>query len=434
MSIHFRSRISGQRNLPTVVGDSNSGWCCGGGKDSTTTRVVCENAGGYFLSGAFNGNDCPGHIGCSSGLAAPNSGACCRWSKENGTYNQICSQTETQLECINENEGGEEGLGYSFYSGLKCGNIGGTIMCNGVDITKETKNNPCNPNDEMGCYNPNDILGTCCSRNADASVSCSITAKRNCFGYWSQPVDGIWSCVDLSPCSGVHYAGLSAGETPARANLSVLTNSTNPIETLPTIGSLYQGGLYVGTFVPGAPINELGSLVYGNRITGKASDYRVSGIGLGTKEKSWILISSVADFGNYAYNILNEETKIITTSNYDGLFNTYNPTISEDNTLISLIKKYKINGFDDWYLPSQDELAFYFKNIPFDFNLYGFSPPKNNQYMSSTVYSLNGKQEFSDKSFVIAQMADEVNYGRTNIVYRKTSMAIRLFRRIYLDS
>ena len=57
------------------------------------------------------------------------------------------------------------------------------------------------------------------------------------------------------------------------------------------------------------------------------------------------------------------------------------------------------------------------------------------QYMTSTVFSLNGVQEFDGKTFVVAQMANtQENYGKTNMVYRGKTIGVRLFRRIYLDS
>jgi hypothetical protein len=433
MSIQFRSRISGQYNPPTVIGPLSSGYCCG--LNQATTRAVCDAANGHFISGAFNGTDCPSTGMCMVGLVGELPGACCYWTKTNGLYTQGCTAVNSQLECINANQGAAENLGYSFYSGETCIFDGGNIQCNSVNISASDVSDNCNPNDYTNCYNSNNSVGNCCTQNSDGTIDCSIKSKKNCFGYWSAPNRIIQSCLDLNPCSGVYFAGLSGAETPARASLTRITSSTNPIETLPAIGSLYQGGLYVGVFRPGSPINSTGSTVYGNRITGTAGNYTARGNSPGTKEKSWILIASVSDFTDFPYNVENEPTSTLTTSSYDGLYNTYNTTISENNTLLSQVKQYKINGFSDWYLPSQDELALYFKNISFGYETSGFFGLTKEQYMTSTVFSLNGVQEFDGKTFVVAQMANtQENYGKTNMVYRGKTIGVRLFRRIYLDS
>ena len=431
MSIQFRSRISGQFNPPTIIDKNTVGWCCGVG---SSTRSQCDAVKGYFIPTATNSNDCPVAGPCVDGLVGSLPGACCHWVEDNGVYLQRCADTASKLECINLHEGSEESLGYSFYPGSSCINEGGSIVCNGVTIQTKDLISGCNPDDSSGCFSKSRLMGNCCTQTQNG-INCNITDREKCYGFWSPPIYGIQSCVNKSPCSGVYFSGLSGATDPATASLATISASTNPIETLPAVGELYQGGLYVGIFTPGTPINGLGSTVYGNQITGTPSDYRARGTGQGTKQKSWILIACPSDFTSLAYNTENETTKEINSSYYDGLYNTYDATISQNNSLLYQIKTATLNGFNDWYLPSQDELAFYFKNISYGYTISGFETLNKEQYLTSTAFTANGVQTFNEMRFMISQMADLAeNYGKTNAIYRKKITGIRLFRRIYLET
>jgi hypothetical protein len=432
MSIQFRSRISAQYNPPVISNSATSGWCCD--SSAQTTKAQCESINGYFIPNGIDSSECPTKANCSVGLQAISNGACCYWSKTDGQYIQYCGDVESQLECINLNEGSSEGLRYAFYPGRTCIASGGDIVCNSVDVKTEDVTPLCEPNDSSNCFNQDRLIGNCCTQNSNGDADCSLVAKSDCYGFWSGPVQGIRSCVDASPCSGVYFSGISGAtlET-ARASLSQITTSTNLIEKIPSVGAFYQGGLFVGIFNPGSPVNPAGSLVYGNQNTGTALNYNARGTGIGTKEKSWVLIASVADFGEYGYNSEGEPLKQINTSYYDGLYNTYDVDIANNNTLLNQIKNYKINGFNDWYLPSQDELALFFKNISSDFTATGWYPLTKEQYMSSSAFYVNGNQQFNDRMFMVSQMADSTNYGKTNATYRYNLLGVRLFRRIYLD-
>lgn len=428
MSIQFRSRISAQYSPVTITGNDTTGWCCG--SSQITTRAECSDS--YFAAGFKDNSACPTFSTCAKAHKI-SSGACCYWSKSSGIYSQKCEQTDTQYECYSKSEGNEEGLDYQYYPGSACQSDGGDILCNGVviDGDYETQNN-CNSNSASRCYSWEYMLGNCCTQTDTGKIECEIKSKMDCSGFWQKPKEGIYSCVDSTPCSGVYFSGLSGGETPASASLTTLNASTNSIEKIPNIGEYYQGGIYLGIFTPGTPVNSVGSVVYGNQITGLASNYKARETGLGTKEKSWMLIADTVDFEDYAYTASSQLPKDLNNSVYDGLYNTYS---EEYTVLFDAIKLYRGNGFRDWYLPSQDELAFYFKNIQYSSAVDPvFNKLQDNYYLTSTPFTLNGQQNFNENWFVVAQLATETDYGRTIAVPQTTVSKIRLFRRIYLKT
>ena len=85
-------------------------------------------------------------------------------------------------------------------------------------------------------------------------------------------------------------------------------------------------------------------------------------------------------------------------------------------------------------MPSQDELAFYFKTIAYNFSLPNdYTNLEQKNYLTSTAFTVNNKQNFDDNYFMYSQSAVEEKYGNVSIISRKASQNIRLFRRIYLN-
>ena len=172
--------------------------------------------------------------------------------------------------------------------------------------------------------------------------------------------------------------------------------------------------------------------VFGNVNTGDPITYKAR---KGTQTgytNNWILIADTDDLQiELPYNSSEETGTDLNISNSDGLYNTDS---NIEIKLLNYIKSYVKNGFQDWYLPSQDELAFYFKNIKLESDVYNNSHLKDGLYLTSTGYKLGSTQKISKNYYNYAQDANKESYGKVSIVNRNSSIKIRLFRRIYIEN
>ena len=413
MSIQFRARTIDNTissNPLTPTGPSHKGWCCNSGTGSVKSKPQCDNDGGYFLPGISSNRQCPS---CPAAAAfTSSSGSCCYSVKTNGIYTPYCQNVTSDSECAILHQGGAEGLKYKFF----------------VNTTCQTSEGG-----DSGCGDVSSNLGNCCTQNPNGTVSCSIVSKEKCFGFWSPQVNSIMSCVDLTPCSGAYFSGITADKCSATASLAQLQSTINPIEKLPTGNVLYQGGLYVGIFTPGSPRNTTGVNVYGSPATGDALTYKARGTGLGTSKNKWIIIAATTDYYYLPTNSDNVPPSSMNTSVYDGVYNSYGADSNKASVYLNL-NRYYHNGFNDWYVPSQDELAFYFKTIGYNFSLPNdYTNLKEKNYLTSTAFTTNNEQNFDNNYFMYSQSAVEEKYGNVSIVSRKSPQNIRLFRRIYLN-
>lgn len=402
MSIHFRSRIRANNNIIPSTTGGGPGWCCLTNA-SVTSRSLCP--GGY-IEGAINNSQCI-VAGTCRGNPIPltaRDGACCYWKNDQGSYYQLCQQVSNELDCFNLNEGQSEDLYSAFYAGKICEADGGDIVCNGVRRDSSEIGVDCLSDDNSGCFDVNKIIGNCCR-----GETCSLTIQAECGdGTWIPPNNGTISSCSGSPCAKLLK---STGRVSPTVASTEVNEDQYSFKKLPEIGKFYQGGIYVGTFTTNS------STVYGNPGTGFASEY----IARGNQNldpnsiTSWILIADIQDFGIGSFNLDTENISQLLANEYDGVYNTNNYS----SLLYDNIKKYSSNSFNDWYLPSLDELAFYFNNIKLTTEIYNSAHLSNGKYLTSTPFSLNGKQIINGKQYMYTQSAYSSEYGRVTLLEEK---------------
>lgn len=292
--------------------------------------------------------------------------------------------------------------------------------------------------------------------------TCSMKTPIDCYAVsgfeYSEPNNKVPKCADVvvyTPARGVG----SGRVTPPSTSLS----------NMPNIGDQFQGGIFAGVFEPG--VSTVTRRRGSNMVIETARKE-----GNGTNRRRWGLIISFRPYGNddqqfqiplnknkFSLNGRSEPLLQIPTSFYDGFYNTYGDGTEYsgyNSELFEDIRSLVLSGFNDWYVPSIDELSYIYKNhnnlfcsgyiSDCYFVNYFSGLDYGLQYtnmMSSTLWSENDKlgKDSSDGSgqivrrrgYVYVQnMAPSADGERNGLIYkedRRTQLMVPLVRRIYID-
>lgn len=141
--------------------------------------------------------------------------------------------------------------------------------------------------------------------------------------------------------------------------------ATIPGSALPEVGTIFQGGIYLGIF----DVNQ-GKVT--KRLGANLTEDPVRFFGNGTSQTRWALIYSLRPYHNQFDRVSRLPMEPSSrnhlpqmTSFYDGFFNTRGDGVSfmgYKSDLFEKIRNWVWSGFNDWYVPSADELSFIFKN------------------------------------------------------------------------
>lgn len=190
--------------------------------------------------------------------------------------------------------------------------------------------------------------------------------------------------------------------------------------------TFYRGGLNLGIFEPSPP-SPSGSELLGNQYTGKAVSYRANVSGEEIKEYSWILILAPTDILNTSARLFYEPIRIRKNSMYDGHFNKSQSIDHAKDVML----RYRKGGYNDWYIPSREELAFIAKQLPnilqFDYRV---SPLSEKKYVSSSYAFQNVGKNQNKVSLLFAQSFDSSTYGDTILVSDTKPLAVRPVRKV----
>jgi hypothetical protein len=267
--------------------------------------------------------------------------------------------------------------------------------------------------------------------------TCGITPRFLCDGYWKESTD------PLNPYCNDKYTP----EDPIKSNNIYQQTSMSQVEfdnLNLKIGDEYQGGIFIGIFEPGSPINPKGSQLFGDLNFKAPEYYHPTEIGVGGQHKKWAIIVNESIY-KLPFIESDEEDIYYQTSLWDGYYNTYGDSNFQGirTRLTNSIKYKKRNGFIDYYIPSIHELYFYSRYLQ------GIRPtlgkyPINGILMSSSVFStkyINAKTNrtmLNNHGMIYGQEISDANIltpnFRTILINKIRTTDIIFFRRILIQN
>ena len=419
------------------------------GKDFGGDGRMCNSSHPIFgdpVDCEVEGYDCEAEDDCEDGNTI---GSCCAYNISTGIYECDCvtenqcyatwSGNEDYNVCFVVDENGcgagcEQGVCIAgICASTNCEEDGGTVPIGGEGNFRSANGSPL----QNRFPKPRHPLSACCFLNSDGTAySCAdFMSEEDCV-----QKGGLWAGLDVDKPK---YCSSSPCQTPPRKDTSNTINSfTLASASMKTdidkleIGDEYKDGIFIGFFEPGPEINGKGSMVRGNQFTGSGQNYESRGFGPGIKRyRRWALLLDNEDYvcEESDTSFLNSSDKIIATSFYDGHYNTHGEGklfFGLSSSLTEKIQKsYHKNGYFDWYIMSQDELAFVnwtFRNTTLGGILNEGTSLFNQMtgtYLTSTVFSHRDireperkdiqKQNINNEKYIYGQ---EFNTGNDSFV------------------
>ena len=428
-----------------------------GVKDSVS-QCECNRLGGNWFYGPLSDVTRLKNLCNSYGTDVRVPGSCCHEDPITGDI--ICKDICTSLECGNlsttdyttQYGGTREPDTHTLCSNVYNNNDSPTCVGSGDDDGQEE-----------GLAGSESLAGSCYEitlKNDKFLHSCSRKTESDC-----DAVNGFWP-VNSSLCDGTN-GGLYPPEKSSGSLIVTPPSRKSSEMTLPTTGTEYQGGIYIGAFEPGAS-----TISYRNQKTKSLSTDTARDYGYGQQLGKWALILHPRFYGDpsdvsrlstrtlYRSISQSDKKKSYPTSYYDGFYNTYGNNLDylgPRSQLYNDIRSLTKNGFNDWYIPSIDELSFINQNLTktviYDkvnkterlskIILPGYF---GTNIMSSTFYSSKdtsnpesktlGRQVINYKTYLWGQNfaydANINNYGLRFYLDRTTPLSVPLVRRILI--
>lgn len=303
---------------------------------------------------------------------------------------------------------------------------GRAVCSNGLKLSQMTEKNNSYKDIQFGsCY---ELVLSDTTKLYE--YECNIKIKSDCSGYWVKSDSDVTFCNDK-------YTPSNPTKVNNKYQPQIMTESSfSDLKLQP--GMKYQGGIYLGVFEAGSPVNSKGSKLYGDMNFNNASDYYAYNIGVGGHYKKWALILDQTTY-NLSFLTENENDVYVETSLWDGYYNTYGNMSTFDgvtNNLMNTLKYRPKHGFIDFYLPSIQELHFYANFIKTNSNFI----KSNGIFMSSTLFTTKhintstNRTKINNNSMVYGMILseDDLNF-KTILVPKNKFTSVMFFRKIIIE-
>ena len=340
------------------------------GVKNNVSQCECNRLGGNWFYGDLSKITELKNLCNDYGTDVRVPGSCCHENSSTGEI--ICSNVCTSREC-----GNLATVDYPTpqYGGINSGSSEPTLCdrtYNGTPPAFCSSGDSSDGNGQEQQRLPRDQIESACYTiqlvDGVLTHSCTKTTESAC-----RELNGFWP--DFSD-NGINVCQTESGlyaPTHTSGSLTVKYPEVSSSDiSLPAIGTEYQGGIYVGLFETGKS-----TISYRNNKTNVLTTDVARNYGYGNTGK-WALILYPRFYGDpeditllkqrtlYRGNEFSDKYQTSPSSYFDGFFNTYGngkDYLGYRSQLYTDIRSGVVNGFNDWYIPSIDELSFVHKNL-----------------------------------------------------------------------